>query len=84
MVAGALTGGGGIALASGSHNQIHGCVNNQTHALAVQKKCKRGTKALTWNRVGPRGERGATGKTGVGSPDGGDLSARPAPWAEPT
>lgn len=64
LVAGALIGGGGYALAASGSHTIHGCVNNKTHALTVQKRCGKGTKALSWNQVGPRGATGKTGSPG--------------------
>ena len=65
LVAGAALGGGGYALAASSAKTIHGCVSNKTHALTVQKRCAKGTKALSWNQVGPRGATGKTGATGA-------------------
>ena len=76
LVAGVLLGGGGYALAASGVKTIHGCVNNKTHALTVQKRCSKGTKALSWNQVGPRGTTGkagaagATGATGATGPQG--------------
>lgn len=80
LVAGALLGGGGYALAASSAKTIHGCVSNKTHVLTVQKRCAKETKALSWNQVGPRGatgkagaigKTGATGATGPQGPAGG-------------
>jgi hypothetical protein len=73
LVAGALLGGGGYALAASGAKTIHGCVNSKTHALTVQKRCGKGTKNLSWNQVGPRGatgKTGATGATGATGPQG--------------
>lgn len=65
LVAGALLGGSGYALAASGAKTIHGCVNSKTHALTVQKHCGKGTKNLSWNQVGPRGAPGKTGATGA-------------------
>ena len=73
LVAGAVLGGGGYALAASSAKTVHGCVSNKTHTLTVQKRCAKGTKALSWNQVGPRGatgKTGATGATGATGPQG--------------
>ena len=71
LAVGALIGGGGYALAASSSPTIHGCVNNKSHTLTVQKRCSRGTKALTWAQRGPQGPKGATGATGPQGPAGG-------------
>lgn len=70
LVAGALIGGGGYALAASGGKTIHGCVNNKTHALTVQKRCGKGTKGLSWNQVGPKGATGKTGPIGPQGPQG--------------
>ena len=77
LLAGALLGGGGYALAASSATKtIHGCVVKSSHELLVQKRCKRGETALTWNQRGPtgatgaRGSTGATGATGAQGPAG--------------
>lgn len=70
LVAGALLGGGGYAIAASHTTTIHGCVNNKTHALTVQKRCARGTKTLTWDQTGPRGKTGPQGKAGATGPQG--------------
>jgi hypothetical protein len=68
VLAGALLGGAGYAIAaSNSSKTVHGCVLKSTHVLLVQKHCRRGQNALTWNQrgpVGPTGAKGATGATG--------------------
>ncbi len=66
LLAGALLGGGGYALAASSATKtIHGCVVKSSHELLVQKRCKRGETALTWNQRGPAGLTGAKGATGA-------------------
>jgi hypothetical protein len=66
VLAGALLGGGGYAIAASSPTKtVHGCVVKSTHVLLVQKHCRRGQNALTWNQRGPAGAKGATGATGA-------------------
>jgi hypothetical protein len=48
----AVGAGGGYAIAATSTKTIHGCVNNRTHALYIQKRCHGGQSALVWNQQG--------------------------------
>jgi hypothetical protein len=48
----AIGGGGGYAIAAANNKTIHGCVNNRTHALYIQKRCQRGQSPLVWNQQG--------------------------------
>jgi hypothetical protein len=63
-VIGGLITGGGFALASRANKTIHGCVNNATHVLMVQRKCPGGTTRLLWSEQGPRGPQGLQGRQG--------------------
>lgn len=59
-----LAAGGGYAIAATASKTIHGCVNNRTRVLSVQKRCHRGQSSLRWSQRGPQGPRGATGPAG--------------------
>jgi hypothetical protein len=59
-----LAGGGGYALASSNGGIIRVCVSHQGGTLYKAKNCAKGDKKLSWNKVGPRGSRGATGPRG--------------------
>ena len=64
-VVGALLAGGGYALAAGTSNSIHGCIDNHTRVLHVQKsRCHRGQTGIAWNRRGPSGPQGPQGPQG--------------------
>ena len=67
LVVGALLVGAGYALATTRSRVIHACVNSKTRALTVPAsgRCGRGTRALSWNQVGPRGATGAKGSAGT-------------------
>jgi hypothetical protein len=71
VLAGALLGGGGYAIAA-SHatKTLHGCEVKKTHELLIQKRCRRGQSALTWNQRGPAGATGAAGAAGAAGPQG--------------
>jgi|SRR5579884_4263975 len=58
----AIGAGGGYAVAAANKKTIHGCVNNRTHVLLVQKRCHRGERPIVWNQQGPQG---ITGRPGV-------------------
>jgi hypothetical protein len=62
-LAGALLAGGGYALAAGNSNTIHGCLDSH-NVLHVQRTCKRGQRAIVWNRQGPQGPQGPQGAPG--------------------
>jgi hypothetical protein len=49
----ALGAGGGYAIAATSSKTIHGCLNNRTRVLYVQKRCRGGQSPLVWNQQGP-------------------------------
>jgi hypothetical protein len=42
--------GSGCAIAAGNNKTIHGCVDNGTRVLHVQKQCHRGQSRLIWNQ----------------------------------
>jgi hypothetical protein len=65
LTVGAMLAGGGYAIAASQSKEIHACVNKKTHALTVQAKCPKGTSALSWGTVGPRGAAGAKGARGA-------------------
>jgi hypothetical protein len=67
LVVGALLVGAGYALATTRNRVIHACVNSKTRALTVPRngRCARGSKALSWNELGPRGKTGSRGATGA-------------------
>jgi hypothetical protein len=50
----AAGGGAGYAIAAANSNTIHGCVDNRTRALYIQKRCHSGQSRLVWNQ-GPQG-----------------------------
>lgn len=54
--------GGGFAIAATSNKTIHGCVNNRTRALFLEKRCRRGQSAIVWNQRGPQGLSGTPTK----------------------
>jgi uncharacterized membrane protein len=63
-----LAAGGGYSLAaSSSANTIKACANKHSGALRLAKggKCKKGFKAVSWNKVGPAGANGANGAPGA-------------------
>jgi hypothetical protein len=74
--------GGGYALASDG-GTIHACVKKRSHTLYTGR-CKTGDKRLSWNQVGPRGPKGATGAqgpkgtTGAAGPKGATGAQGPA------
>jgi hypothetical protein len=56
-----IVGGGGYALASSRTSKpIHACVNKRSGVVSVRAHCARNSRALTWNRQGPRGKAGTT------------------------
>lgn len=68
----ALGAGGGYAIAAANNKTIHGCLNNRTHALYVQKRCHSGQSPLVWNQQGPASPAAwaavqANGFTGAGA-----------------
>lgn len=73
---GALLIGAGYALATTRNSVIHACVNSRTRALTVPThgRCSHGTKALSWNRRGPRGARGPRGSRGATGASGANGS----------
>jgi hypothetical protein len=71
VLAGALLGGGGYAIAASSATKtLHGCEVKKTHELLIQERCRRGQSALTWNQRGPAGATGAAGAAGAAGPQG--------------
>ena len=63
--AAALLAGGGYAFAASKTNSIHGCIDNRTRVLHVQKaRCHRGQTGIAWNRQGPAGPQGPQGPQG--------------------
>jgi hypothetical protein len=64
-VACALVAGGGYAFGASRSNSIHGCIDNKTRVLHVQKaRCRRGQTGIAWNREGPAGPQGPQGPQG--------------------
>jgi hypothetical protein len=68
----AVGAGGGYAIAAAGNKTIHGCVNNRTRVLYVQKRCHRGQSALVWSKQGPASPTAwaavqANGFTGAGA-----------------
>jgi hypothetical protein len=61
----AIGGGTGYAAATANKKTVHGCVNNRTRALYVQKRCRRGESPIVWNQQGPQGATGRTGASPV-------------------
>jgi type VI secretion system Hcp family effector len=65
----AVGAGGAIAAAAGVHgNTIDACYRTKGGAkgtLRVAEDCRKGEKAISWNRVGPQGPAGATGPVGA-------------------
>ncbi len=77
--------GGGYALASGgSANTIHACVHKSGGGIYIAKPCAKGDKAISWNRVGPRGKPGPRGKTGAQGPGATSINFNTAGSASPT
>jgi hypothetical protein len=78
---------GGFAVAandSATSTKIRACYSKKTGDLRVvkgKKRCRRGERALAWNRKGPRGltgQRGAAGPVGPGGTDGAAGATGPA------
>jgi hypothetical protein len=66
-----LATGGGIALAASSGSPvIRACANKKSGALRLATRCKRSERGVSWNLIGPGGERGPRGFTGVKGPTG--------------
>lgn len=67
-------GGGGagaaIAATAVSSNSIHACVNKQTGALYVAKRCTGAERPLSFNQRGPTGPPGPTGVVAYGQVNG--------------
>lgn len=75
--------GGAIAATGGftkAPSVIKACVgSNGVLKVLSGKKCKKGQKAVSWNRQGPAGAQGATGVTGSTGTVG--LNGNPGPSA---
>src|SRR5579875_4186065 len=67
--AGIALAGGGYAVAAVTGNQIHACVNAR-HALLLEAKCPRGSRAVVWSVRGPAGRPGKNGKNGKNGRNG--------------
>jgi hypothetical protein len=69
-----VVGAGAFATAEviNQDGEIQACYSKKTGALKVMKgkKCKKGTKALTWNQEGPRGPQGPGGAAGANGTNG--------------
>ena len=66
---------GGFAFAAipGPDGVIHACYKKRGGALSVVaggKKCPRGTRALSWNQLGPTGPKGPKGANGTKGANG--------------
>jgi hypothetical protein len=69
--------GGGYALASGAGaNTIHACVHRHGGDIYVANSCASGDKAISWNKVGPRGPQGP-GATSINFTTAGSASPTP-------
>ena len=64
------TGSGGYALASSSGGTITVGVSHKRGTLYKAKKCAKGDKKLSWNKVGPQAPQGSSGATGPQGPAG--------------
>jgi hypothetical protein len=65
-----LLGGGAWAAATSFAPAIHACYSKRTGALRVASRCRRSERALSWNRVGPRGLTGRNGANGANGRNG--------------
>jgi len=73
-IAVAAAGGGLASAARSGGGTIHACVNKQTGALTLARKCNSATERhISWSvrgPKGPKGVKGATGATGATGPTG--------------
>jgi hypothetical protein len=78
-LAAACAAGGGLALAASSHT-VHACASKSSRVLSLRhgKRCGKHQKAVSWNALGPQGQRGATGPAGSAGPVGPRGSTGPA------
>src|SRR5437588_2921301 len=49
---------------------MRACANKRTGALGLARRCRRGERALSWNKEGRPGPTGATGAIGAQGPQG--------------
>jgi hypothetical protein len=65
LIVGVLIGGGGYAIAAGGGGSVHACVHRANGDLYIKSKCQRHDRKISWNKVGPRGAKGAAGPRGA-------------------
>ena len=61
------------SVATGADSRIHACVGKKSGAVrivAAGKRCKKGERRVTWQRVGPVGAPGTAGSDGATGPQG--------------
>jgi hypothetical protein len=68
--------GGSYAIASGGANTINACVRAHGGDIYIAKTCARGDRAISWNKVGPRGPQGP-GATSINFTTNGSASPTP-------
>jgi hypothetical protein len=55
-----------LALAQSGSTTLHACAARRGGDLRLSRTCKASERAVSWNKVGPRGPRGLTGASGIG------------------
>ena len=68
-----LAAGGAYALSSTGTTTINACIHHKGGALYIAKPCATGDKAISWNKVGPRGPAGP-GATSINFSTAGSAS----------
>jgi hypothetical protein len=77
--------GGGYALATGTATTtITACIHRHGGDIYIAKSCATGDKAISWNKVGPRGPRGAPGHIGPQGPGATSINFTTNGSASPT
>ena len=71
-----LAAGGAYALSSAGTNAITACVHHKGGGLYIAKPCASGDKAISWNKIGPRGPQGP-GATSINYSVAGTASPTP-------
>ncbi|MPZ70895.1 MAG: hypothetical protein GEU71_15435 [Actinobacteria bacterium] len=82
FVVGALIGGllavGATTFAASHRSKVRACKARKGGNLRIAKRCKKGERRVTWNKVGRRGPAGQDGLDGVTGPAGPQGSPGPA------